>query len=50
MLENTEGQQQMDNPENMATQDCEKLNKNTIQYVLNSNMRAQANTNNVNKT
>jgi hypothetical protein len=42
----------MDNPEKpapMGTQDEEKQNKNTTQYVLDTTMR-QTNTNNVNKT
>jgi hypothetical protein len=44
----------MDNPEKLATlgtQDEEKQNKNTTQYVLDTTMRKQqTNTNNVTKT
>ena len=32
----------MDNPEKLATQDEEKKNKNTTQYVLDTAMRKQA--------
>ena len=42
----------MDNPEKLATQgtqDEEKQNKNTTQYVLDTTIDAK-NTNNVNKT
>jgi hypothetical protein len=43
------GQSKIDNPEKLATkvtQDEEKQNKNTTQYVLDT---TQTNTNNVNK-
>ena len=43
----------MDNPKKLATygtQDEDKQNKNTTQYVLDTTMRTQTNTNNVSKT
>ena len=44
----------MDNPENMTTQagtqDEEKQNKNTAQYMLDTTMRKQTQIINVNKT
>ena len=46
------GQSKMDNPEKMATQgtqDEDKENKSTTQYVLDTTIRKQ-NTNNINKT
>ena len=39
----------MDNPEKLASQDEEKQNKNTTQYILDTTIR-QTNTNNVIKT
>ena len=44
MLENTEGAIKKDNPEKLVTQgtqDEEKQNKNTTQYVLDTTMRKQ---------
>ena len=43
----------MDNPKKLATcgtQDEDKQNKNTTQYVLDTAIREQTNTNNVCKT
>ena len=43
----------MDNPKKLATygtQDEDKQNKNTTQYVLDTTIRTQTNTNNVCKT
>ena len=47
------GQSPMDNPEKLttkSTQSEEKQNKNTTQYVSDTTMRKQTNTNNINKT
>ena len=44
MLENIEGGIKMDNPEKLATwctQDEDRQNKNTIQYVLDTTIRKQ---------
>jgi len=46
MLENTEGEKQWDNPEKLetqGTQDEEKQNKNTTQYVPDTTIRTQTN-------
>ena len=44
MLENTEGQSKMDNPEKLAThgtQEEDKQTKSTIQYVLDTTIFKQ---------
>ena len=53
MLENTEGQSKMNNPEKLATQgtqDEDKQSKYTTQYMLDTTMRKQTHIKNVHKT